>query len=190
MSLETIIGLVADYGLWLIFLLAVIEGPIVTVIAAYVVALGKLDLYAVYAVLVASDLVGDMIYYAVGRSGQSWMPARWRRRIGLTDERMASLSEHFAGHGGKTLVIGKLTHSAGVFILIGAGASKMAVGRFLLFNLIGTLPKTLFFMAIGYSMGFAYQQIDSYIFRASLVVFVLMAVAALIWVLRRRGRAE
>ncbi|NOX40576.1 MAG: DedA family protein [Alphaproteobacteria bacterium] len=189
-SLDSIVQLVETYGLWLIFVLAIIEGPIVTVIAAYVSALGRFDIYAVYALLVVADLVGDMIYYVIGRLGPRWLSPCWQARLGLSQQRLSSLEQHFDGHGGKTLVIGKLTHSAGLFILVAAGVSKMPVGRFLLFNLIGTLPKTAAFMAIGYSLGYAYQTIDSYIFRTSLVILVIGALIALIWLLRKRRKSR
>lgn len=185
-SLDSILHLVQTYGLWLIFPLAIVEGPIVTVIAASVVALGRLDLGTVFLVLILADLVGDLLYYGIGRSGARWVPRRWHERLGLEGPRRAELERHFKGHGGKTLVIGKLTHSAGLFILVAAGAARMPIGRFLLFNLIGTLPKTAGFMAIGYSLGYAYKAIDSYIFRVSLVLLVLLALVVLIWFMRRK----
>jgi len=189
-SLDSILQLVSTYGLWLIFLLAVLEGPIVTVIAAYVAALGKLDPVAVFLVLVLADLLGDLLYYLIGRSGRSWVPRRWQPRLGLDGQRLDDLQSHFHGHGGKTLVIGKLTHSAGLFILVAAGAARMPVGRFLLFNLIATIPKTLAFMVLGYSLGYAYKTIDSYLFRASLGVLLLAALLALAWVLYKRRQRK
>ncbi len=187
-SLDSIVQLIQTYGLWLLFLLAIIEGPIVTVIAAYVAALGKLDVYAVYVVLVAADLVGDMIYYFIGRFAPGWLPRRWQAKLGINPERLHDLEQHFDGHGGKTLVIGKLTHSAGLFILMAAGASKMPPAKFLMFNLLGTLPKTLAFILVGYSLGYAYKTIDSYLFRASIIILVLVLVAALAWFLRKRRK--
>lgn len=188
-SLDSIVGLIQTYGLWLLFLLAIVEGPIVTVIAAYVAALGKLDIYAVYVVLVIADLVGDTAYYYIGRFGPGWLPKRWQAKLGMNAQRQRDLEQHFDGHGGKTLVIGKLTQSAGLFILIAAGASKMPLAKFLLFNLIATLPKTLALILVGYSLGYAYKTIDSYLFRASIIVLVLMVIAALVWILFKRRKS-
>jgi len=183
---DAVMQMIQTHGLWLIFGLAVIEGPIVTVIAAYVAGLSTLNIYVVFGVLVLADLVGDMILYLIGRFGRSWIPQGWQRKLGFSDQRQDRLETHFNRQGGRTLVIGKLTHSAGMFVLMASGASKMPVPRFLFYNLIATLPKTLFFLMIGYSLGYAYKSIDSYIYRVSLVILVAIVIAGVIWIYRRR----
>jgi membrane protein DedA with SNARE-associated domain len=60
-TLDTAIHILQTDGLLLLFPLAVVEGPIVTVIAAYLASLGYLNIFAVFAVVVAADLVGDSI---------------------------------------------------------------------------------------------------------------------------------
>lgn len=175
-----------SHGLLFLVPLAVIEGPIVTVVAAYLARLGDLNIVAVYCAVVAADLAGDSLLYFVGRSGGTWMPASWRRLLGLTEARLAGLEDHFQTKGGRTLIAGKLTHSAGLAILLAAGASRMPFPRYLFFNFVGTVPKSLFFCLIGYFLGFAYRQIDSYIFRTSAVILVLVLFAAFWWFLQRR----
>lgn len=102
---------------------------------------------------------------------------------------MARLKGHFDTRGGRTLLLGKLTHSMGFAVLAAAGAGHMRLGRFLWFNLIGTLPKTLMFVALGYGFGAAYARIDHWIGRASLIVFALLLAAGASWLLYRRFRA-
>ncbi len=185
---DAVMQMIQTHGLWLIFALAIIEGPIVTVIAAYVAGLSTLNIYVVFWVLVVADLVGDLILYMVGRFGRGWIPQSWQKKLGFNGHRQDRLDSHFQRQGGRTLIIGKLTHSAGMFVLMASGASRMPVARFLFFNFIATLPKTLFFLMIGYSLGYAYKSIDSYIYRASLIVLVLLVVGGVIWIYRRRGK--
>ncbi len=187
-SLDAALHLLQAHGLVLVFLLAMVEGPIVTVLAAYLARLGNMDIVAVFVVVVLADLVGDAVLYVVGRYGHGWLPQRWRARLGLDKKRQDMLDDHFRQSGGRTLLIGKLTHSAGMLVLLAAGASRMRFGPFLLYNLLGTLPKSLFFLLIGYTLGYAYTAIDSYIFRASLTILVLILLAGLYWLLRRRGQ--
>ena len=66
-----LVALITSYGYVLIFLLAIVEGPIVSIVAGFVSSLGYLDILVAYGVLVASDMVGDMLYYALGRWGAS-----------------------------------------------------------------------------------------------------------------------
>lgn len=42
------------------------------------------------------------------------------------------------------------------------------------YNLIGTLPKTLLFVVVGYFIGHAYATIDTYIYRISLLLLVMV----------------
>jgi len=185
-TLEGALHLLQTEGLWLLFPLAMVEGPIVTVLAAYLARLGDMNIVAVYVVVVAADLVGDTIFYILGRSGLSWLPERWRSRLGFDEKRKAEMEEHFRQSGRNTLLIGKLTHSMGMLVLLAAGASRMPFGPFLLYNLMATLPKSLFFLLIGYTLGYAYSAIDSYLFRASVVVVVLSVLVGLFWFLHRR----
>ena len=57
-ALDATISLIQSDGLLILFPIAVVEGPIITVIAAYVASLGYLNLPAVFCVVVAADLVG------------------------------------------------------------------------------------------------------------------------------------
>ena len=52
-------------------------------------------------------------------------------------------------------------------------------------NLLATIPKSLFFVVLGYTLGSAYSQIDNWIARASLVVLGAMVLAGAAWVFRK-----
>lgn len=185
---DTLVALVQGDGLLLLFPLALVEGPIVTVIAAWLARADPLLLTEVYAVCVAADLLGDLGLYALGRRAPA-LPPRWRRRLGLGGDRLARLAAHFETRGARTLLLGKLTHSGGFAVLLAAGASHMRLAPFLLFNLLGTLPKTAALMALGYAFGAAYGAIDAWLFRVSALMFLMLAGAALLW-LRARRRAR
>lgn len=184
---EAALVLLKVHGLTILAPLAVLEGPIVTVIAAYLASLAYLDVRLVFVVVVLADLLGDSILYGVGRRGPGALPARWRSRFGVTEARLAALQGHFHAQGGRTLVLGKLTHSAGMVVLIAAGAARMPFWRFLGFNLVATLPKSLLFVVLGYTLGKAYTAIDGWIFRISFALLVLTVLAAAAWFLYRRG---
>lgn len=184
-TVDTVLNTLQTHGLLLLFPLAILEGPIVTVIAAYVARLGYLNIVAVYIVVVVADLVGDAVFYAVGRASHGAVLVRWGPRLGLTDKRLAVFKEHFRVHGGRTVLVGKLTHSAGLAILLAAGAFHLPFPKFMWFNFLGTVPKSLFFVIVGYTLGAAYTQIDSYIFRVSAVLFVLALLGVTIWLMSR-----
>lgn len=187
--LDATISLIRSDGLLLLFPLAVVEGPIVTVIAAYLASLGYLDILRVYFVVVLADLAGDVGLFVLGRFWHRLIPAG-ALRFGVEDRRLAQLEEHFRLHGGQTLLFGKLTHSAGFLILLAAGASGMPLRQFIYYNFLGTIPKSLFFSFVGYTFGYAYKSIDLYIYRGSAIVLVFVALAGLLWFASKNRNRE
>lgn len=187
-GLEAIIALIAKHGLLVVAPIAVIEGPIVTVIAAWLASQGIMHLWSLALVVIAADLVGDFIFYSLGRWGLNALPARWLARLGLGRERLSGMTGYFETRGGRMILFGKITHSAGFAVLAAAGMARMEMWRFFWFNLLGTVPKSLFFVALGYAFGAAYAQIDNWIFRATLIIGAAILVVAASLLVRRAVR--
>lgn len=186
MTKEAILALMQNHGLWLVGPMSIIEGPIVTVIAAYLAKLGYMTVVSVYLVCLLGDLVGDGMYYWIGRLGPALLPDRWLNRLGMSQARRIALEGHFAEQGGRTLLIGKWTHSAGLPIMLASGAARMNFASYMWYNLVGSIPKTAFFTAIGWFIGSAYTAIDTWIWRGSLILIVALAVVVLILWQRKR----
>lgn len=187
MAPEMMTGLLADHGLWIVALASVAEGPIVSVLAAFQARQGVFEILPLALALLAGDLLGDLGFYLLGRQGLDRLRMSWRHRLGLGPARTASLARHFDRYGGRTLILGKLTHSAGAAVLVAAGLTRMPVRSFLTFNLIAALPKTAALMALGYFAGDATAQIDLWLGRGATVMLLAISLgASLLSVLRRR----
>jgi membrane-associated protein len=152
-----------------------VEGPVVTILAGAVCAMGLLKLPLAYAVVTSGDLVADSLYYALGRWGRKSVINRWGRYVGLTMSRIERLDHHIGLHGIKMLLMGKLTHGIGATFLVAAGVARMSYPRFLLANAAATLPKSLILLLVGYYFG-------RFLGRANLAVRVVGIVAALVGV--------
>ena len=187
--------ILAVYGYAALLPLTAIEGPAVTVFAGFLAAQGLFDLAGVYAVAVLGDLIGDVMYYAVGRwaSGR-WMvqpkanrQGRWAARL---HQRVSVLAPRIRTRAGAMLLFGKLTHSAGFAVLLAAGAARVDLRRFLAFNLLGTLPKVLVLVLLGYWFGRLYAAWQGDLRLAGLVGFVLAASALLLGARRMLAAAD
>ncbi len=185
-NLDAVMGLIQGYGLWILAPFAIIEGPIATVLAAYLAHEGYMNLAAVYAVCVAGDLIGDGLLYFVGRYGAGRLPVGITQRLGMTQARRMAMTQHFSVKGGRTLMFAKITHSAGLPVLIASGMAKMNLALYMWYNLLGTLPKTAVLVLIGYYFGAAYGMIDAYIYRVSLGVFCLLVLGGGYYIWQRR----
>ena len=157
-----ILQVLISYKYYILFPLATIEGSIVTVIAGFLSAQGLMNVYFVYLVVMAGDLTGDMLYYALGRWG--FKPA-FERRGKLSNIfflKVKALQAHFVRHSGKTLLFGKMAHGVGSILLTAAGASRVSFGKFIIFNVFGTVLKSLILVLVGYYFGSAYARINHY----------------------------
>ena len=67
-ALDTLVGIVQAHPFLFLFPLAVVEGPIVTVIAAWLLRGSPWDLAAAFAICVLADLVGDAGLSRIHRS--------------------------------------------------------------------------------------------------------------------------
>jgi membrane protein DedA with SNARE-associated domain len=175
-------GLAAAFGIWgkpALFAAMVGEGPIATVIGAFLAAQGLIPLSTVYAMAVLADLTGDTLLYLAGRHGR--LPrAFWHGRKGTGRRmRIIALKARFHRNGVRLLILGKLTHAAGFLVLLAAGAARMPIGRFLAANLLATLPKAALFLAIGYFEGETWQRIDKALWLFSSAMLVLLGLVAM-----------
>ncbi|MFH1186971.1 MAG: DedA family protein [Candidatus Levyibacteriota bacterium] len=162
-SLDQVIQWLSVYKYIILFPVMVIEGPIVTIIAGFLSSLKLLNPILVYLVVVAADVIGDFIYYAIGRWGRERFIDRWGKYIGLSTSKIEKLEGHFERHTKKTLIFGKISHAFGAPILVAAGIVKMPLWGFLWFNFWVTLPKSFIFLMIGFYFGQAYVGLSKYL---------------------------
>lgn len=190
-SLASVIQLLLHYKYLILFPITVIEGPIITIIAGFLVSTHILNFYLAYGVIVAGDIAGDFFLYAIGRWGRTKSIARWTKYIGVTEERLEHLEKHFDKHSGKTLIIGKLSHVVGAAPLIGAGAVRMSFSKFFWFNLIATIPKSMILLLIGFYFGSSYARISHYFDLTAIFMIVLAIILIIVYfIIRRLARSE
>ena len=157
-----LIVLLGQYGYWILLPIAVVEGPAITMVAGALVAAKQMDGVTAAILLILADLVGDALYYALGRYGNGPIARRISKWLKVTPERMAALEQRFRDNAWKLLMIGK-TQGLGSVILYFAGASRMGFARYMGMNLVGTVPKVIVFELIGYFLGLGVMSSTRYI---------------------------
>ncbi|MEK7150920.1 MAG: VTT domain-containing protein [Patescibacteria group bacterium] len=184
-TLDTIPQLLMAYGYALLFPIAIIEGPIISIIAGLLVAGGFLNLYITYGVLIFGDLVGDTLYYSIGRYGGNYFVKRWGWLLNIDGSKLLRLEENFNTHSAKWLFFAK-AQGLGSAILVAAGVIKMPFGRFLWLNFLATICKSAIFLAIGFYFGKAYVSINGYINKFGIITIFLIIVGGILYFLRRK----
>ncbi len=176
------ISLLAKYGYLILFPLAVIEGPIITIVAGFFVTLGVLNLLAVYIIAVLGDVVGDSGLYFLGKWGGDKVLEKYGKYLGVTQEKIDQAKEFFNKHGKKAVALSKITHGIGMAGLVAAGGLSVPYRRFVLTCLTVTLLQSAIMLTIGIFFGHAYLQIGKYlnIFAAIASILVLAVIVFII----------
>lgn len=181
---DTILHFLEQYGYAAVFIAVMVEGPIATIIGGFVASLGILDVFAVFAIAALGDLCGDLLYYGLGRFGRYGAVAGLWHALGLRPERLARAAEYIERHGAKILLFAKYTQT-GFLALPASGAARMPLRRFLWYNTLGTLPKSLVLVVVGFFFGSAYRRLDGNLAKASLVLFAALCLFAVFLLVRR-----
>ena len=179
----TLSGFLIAHGSALILPLAVIEGPIVTLLTGFLSAQGYFDWCWALCLLVCGDVVGDVIYYWVGRTGRTPLAGlgRW---LGVRRAVSPRLQRRLTHNATRMLLIGKWTHSVGGLVLIGSGMLHLPLPRFILVNLLATLPKSAVLFSFGYFAADYYPLFERHIVLGT-ILLCGMGAAGVALVLRR-----
>lgn len=161
LTTAAIIALLIKYRYLLIFPIAVLEGPIISMVVGFLIYAGYLNGAVAFGLLIFADLVGDSLYYFLGRFGRKRFLHKYGHYIGMNEARILVLEKQFEKNHWKILAAGK-TQAVGSLILVAAGVAKAPFDKFLWYNLLSSLPKTLFFILIGYFFGHGYIEINKF----------------------------
>jgi membrane protein DedA with SNARE-associated domain len=181
----TVVGPLLEHGSTLILLLAIIEGPIVAIVAGFLSAQGSLDWRAALGLLLGGDMIGDLLYYAIGRAGTGPL-AYVPKCLGVGRTISAELRHRLTDNAAKVLVIGKWTHSIGFVVLIGSGMLRVPLPKFVLVNFLATLPKISLLFTFGYFAADA-DQLLAHHAAVALPVLAVVGLACVVFIVRRRG---
>src|SRR5436305_10490633 len=193
-------SLVADYGLFLLFVLIAMEsagvplpGETALVTAGVLASQGDLNIVAVIAVAATAAIVGDNIGYWAGRLGGRKLLERWEFLERHASRVLPWSERFFKRHGGKTIFLARFIAVLRVTAAWLAGISKMHWWLFVLWNAAGGIVWAIAVGLVAYYAGeAAAAAINRYGLIAGAAIVVLLVVGAFVFrfVRRRTLRAE
>jgi membrane-associated protein len=152
---------------------------------------GDLDLGIMIAVAVFCAIAGDSVGYEFGRK---FGPSLRRSRLGawVGEHRWAAVDGFIHRHGGKAVLLGRLTALLRALMPSMAGMSGMRYRTFLLWNAAGGLIWAPGCVLLGYAFASALDVVGETLTWAPLAVLVVVVVIYLALHLRKRRqeRAE
>ncbi len=177
MNIDAVIPLLLAYRYWILFPLAFIEGPIVSLIAGLFVAKGTLSLLPTYILLCLGDIVPDTLYFGIGILGRSAnFLSRYLHRFGFSEKRLLSIERLWQQHTLKSVLLSKWAYGLSTPLLMTAGLAKIPIGKFLRFVIPVVLTQYAILLMIGYEFGTSYIMIGAYIQDAGWLVALIVII--------------
>ncbi len=165
--------LLTNYGYFILFPLAVIEGPMVAVVAGFLSFLGLMNIFIAYAIIMIGDVVGDSGYYMAGRWGGNYFSRYFTKHA----EKISKVKTYFETHQRKAIALSKLFHGIGITGLLAAGSLKIPYKRYITICFLTTAAQSVVLFAIGILFGHTYIQLNRYLnyyAAATIVVGLIM----------------
>ncbi len=165
-------------------------GETALILAAVLASQGKLQIWLVIPIAIASAIVGDNLGYLLGRLvGREVLEARGpfqRRRV----KALAVGDRFFDKYGGKAVFVGRWIALVRVATAWLAGINEMPFPRFFVWNALGAISWALAYGLLGYFGGNAAAHVLEKIGVGAAIALGAVLVAGLTyWKLRERWRA-
>ncbi len=175
------------YKYLILFPLAIIEGPVIAVIAGFLCIGGFLNAFIVLPILVVGDMIGDSFCYMLGRWGVPDFIKNILKKFGLNAEKVSRVKIYFDANPKKTISLSKVTPGIGVAGIYLAGHAKINYNTFFKICLVTSILQFIVYLCIGLLFGKAYVKISHYldvaattIILSTLVVIVFLFIKSML----------
>lgn len=177
--MDSTLALITAYGYTILVPLAIVEGPIITVIAGFLASSGIFNPVIVYIIAISGDLIGDTIAYSIGRWGGRLLKGKLGKFLGATPEKLEAAKQRFASSHRKTIILSKVLHGIGITGLTAAGILKIPYFKYITTCVSISLVQSAILLSLGLFVGSAYVQIGKYMnYFAATTVLIGLTIAA------------
>lgn len=150
-----VLDLVLQYRYFLIIPVTIVEGPLIMLMCGFLLRLDAFALIPVYISLVIGDILGDIMWYAVGYFWGPGFIRRFGKYVSLSEESVDTVKHIFHKYHSSILIVSKVTMGFGFALvtLFTAGLIKIPFGKYLLLNTVGGFIWTALLLFVGYYLG-------------------------------------
>ena len=169
-----------------VFVLCIVEGPVVMITTGFLYRLGQFELVPLYFSLMAGDFVADLVWYVIGRFGARKLINRYGHFFNITPEIIDKIEKRFKTYQDKILFISKITMGFGFALatLLVAGMLHVPFKRYAILNFLGGFIWTAFLMIVGYFFGNVYSSIAGPL-KIAFIPFAVIVVVFTLWAVNR-----
>ena len=190
--METLLQYFIEYRYLVIFLGTFIEGELVLIAGGFLVYEGHLSFTVLVLLATLSAIIGDNIFYWVGRSqrGGTRHPLATRLLNFIGEHRLFKGEQFVRRHGGKSVFFVRFFYGLRYAGAMTAGLLGMNIGRFFLFNFIGSFIWAVIIGALGYVFGQSLEAIAKGVKLAEIGFLLVLAGLLAIYLLSRKKKRK
>ena len=177
-----LLAFLQTHGYWIMFFIMIVEGPIVTYVAAFASSLGIFNIYLVLLLSILGNIAGDAFLFFIGRMGKKLAVEKYARRF-IGKDRIDRIEKYLKSNPGKTLVVIKLTPPLPVPGLIISGALNIPSKTFFFYSIIISLIYSLLFSILGFYS--AFDTIANYVKYSEILIGIAVIAVILVWMFLR-----
>ena len=184
-------GVIESTGYLGIFVLMALESMVAPVpselvmpFAGFLVADGKLNLWAVVVVSTLASITGSLISYFIAYFGGKEFVHKFGRFVLLDKEELDATERWFQKRGTVTILISRFIPVIRHLISIPAGLARMDLKKFILFTAIGATAWNTILLCVGMQLRERWELVHQYSKQLDVLVVLLILAAVAYFVLK------
>lgn len=151
----------------------VVPGQLIMIIGGFLVKRGILDLGDTILFAALGAILGDLIGYGLGRKYGISFITTYGKYFFFRKEHFEKTKKVMEQHAGKTLILGRFNSLTRAFAPFVAGSTKIPLGKFLIYNVLGGIGWAVCFVLLGFWFGKSYETVSRYIGPAIILATVV-----------------
>jgi membrane protein DedA with SNARE-associated domain len=153
---------IIGHGYLILFILMLIEGPIVTLIAAFAASFGFFDIWIIVVLSLLGNIIPDVLYFSIGRVMRKKSIESFILRFGLKKSSILKLEKNLKNHTKKAVVFIKLTPFVPIPGIMLAGFLKLPYRKFFSTSILIDIGAITLYSIVGYYAGITANSIANY----------------------------
>jgi len=180
----SILTYIQGLSYFFLFLLFVWEGPVVNYVSAFAASLGVFNVFIIFILAVLGNIVGDLIYYFIGKLGKKTVMDKYLRKT-LKPEKIAKIEGFLRNNPGKTIFVIKITPWLPTPGFILAGAMNIPLDIIIFYSTIISIGTVALITALGFYSGVLFSKIFYYFKYSVFVIGILVVIVIGLWFLSK-----
>lgn len=166
-----------------------IPGELIFSLLGFLISQGQFHFVLALFLTVLGNLAGDMaIYWASLKGGRRFID-KFGRYFFISNHELGHIEKLFNKHGNSLVFWGRFIPAVVTFISVPAGLARMDLKKFILFTVLGSLPRNFILIFIGFKAGENWNVISDYLRRFDIVIIIVVAVL-ISWYVYRHLRTK